>query len=41
MRHDIERETDRIYFDPWPHTYEEALCVCNTLTRLVDNLESE
>jgi hypothetical protein len=37
-RDDIERETDRIYFTPWPHTTEEAAFVRDTLREVVDRL---
>ncbi|HEX5129323.1 MAG TPA: hypothetical protein VFV90_06235 [Usitatibacter sp.] len=37
-REDIERETDRIYFTHWPHTYEEAAFVRDTLRDVVDKL---
>jgi hypothetical protein len=37
-REDIERETDRIYFTPWPHTAEEAAFVRDTLREVVDKL---
>jgi hypothetical protein len=37
-RDDIERETDRIYFTPWPHTAEEAAFVRETLSQVVDKL---
>lgn len=35
VREDIERETDRIYFAPWPHTEAEAVWLCDMLARLV------
>lgn len=38
VRQDIERETDRIYFDPWPQTYAEAVVTRDALSKLVDNL---
>ena len=37
-RDDIERETDRIYFTPWPHTAEEAAFVRDTLHQVVEEL---
>jgi hypothetical protein len=37
-RDDIEHETDRIYFTPWPHTAEEAALVRYTLGNVVDRL---
>jgi hypothetical protein len=37
-REDIERETDRIYFTPWPHTAQEAAFVRDTLREVVDRL---
>ena len=37
-RDDIERETDRIYFAPWPHTAEEAAFVRDTLSQVVEKL---
>jgi hypothetical protein len=37
-RDDIERETDRIYFAPWPHTAEDAAFVRDTLREVVDKL---
>lgn len=37
-RDDIERETDRIYFTPWPHTAEEAAIVRDTLREVVERL---
>ena len=37
-RDDIERETDRIYFAPWPHTAEEAAFLRDTLREVVDKL---
>jgi hypothetical protein len=38
MREDIEHETDRVYFEPWPYTVEEAVWVRDELGRLVDGL---
>ena len=37
-REDIERETDRIYFAPWPHTESEAARTRNALKVLIDRL---
>ena len=38
VREDIERETDRIYFTPWPHKADEALRVHDKLAELIDKL---
>ena len=38
MREDVEHETDRVYFDGWPFTPEEALRVKNTLEQLIVSL---
>lgn len=38
VRDDIEGETDRIYFEPWPHTHEQAEWMLDKLRELVDNL---
>jgi hypothetical protein len=38
VREDVERETDRMYFAPWPHTREEAVWVRDRLTQLIENL---
>lgn len=38
VREDIERETDRVYFAPWPHTLDDARWVCEKLGNLVANL---
>ncbi len=40
VRGDIERETDRIYFAPWPHTLEQAEWLLGKLRPLVDNLSA-
>jgi hypothetical protein len=37
-REDIERETDRIYFGPWPHSEAEAEWLRDRLQALVNNL---
>lgn len=37
-REDIERETDRIYFAPWPHTESKAAWVRDRLQALIDRL---
>lgn len=37
-REDIERETDRIYFTPWPHTLEEARWVEEKMRELLEKL---
>jgi DNA-binding MarR family transcriptional regulator len=37
-REDIERETDRIYFTPWPHSTEEAAWMRDRLSELIENL---
>ena len=37
-REDIERETDRIYFAPWPHSEAEAEWLRDRLQALVNNL---
>jgi hypothetical protein len=39
-REDIERETDRVYFDSWPHTRDEAVWTVNALRDLIDWLSS-
>ncbi|HUP26860.1 MAG TPA: hypothetical protein VM409_00365 [Chloroflexia bacterium] len=39
-REDIERETDRIYFTPWPHSTAEAIQVRGALEAVVDRLPS-
>ena len=38
VREDIERETDSLYFAPWPHTLAEAEWLRDKLTQLVSNL---
>ncbi len=38
VREDIERETDRIYFTPWPHMVDEALLVHDKLAELIEKL---
>ena len=38
VRDDIERETDRIYFAPWPLSLEEAEWLRDRLRQLVDHL---
>ncbi|MFL5731766.1 MAG: helix-turn-helix domain-containing protein [Chloroflexia bacterium] len=38
VREDIERDTDKLYFDPWPHTTRDARWVLGALRRLIDNL---
>jgi hypothetical protein len=38
VREDIEHETDRVYFESWPYTVEEAAWVRDNLGRLVDGL---
>jgi hypothetical protein len=35
MREDVERETDRVYFEGWPFTPDEALWIRDTLEQLV------
>ena len=37
-REDIERETDSLYFAPWPHTLAEAEWLPDKLAQLVENL---
>lgn len=37
-REDIERETDRVYFEAWPQTLEEAEWTRDTLRELVNQL---
>ena len=39
-REDIERETDRIYFAPWPHSVSEAGWMRDRLQVVVDKLPS-
>ncbi len=38
MREDIERDTDRIYFAPWPHTSNEGEWVREKMREMVDEL---
>ena len=38
VRDDIERETDRVYFAPWPLSLHEAEWLRDHLRRLIDNL---
>jgi hypothetical protein len=38
LREDVERETDRLYFDGWPFGVDEAVWVRDTLRELVDKL---
>jgi hypothetical protein len=38
VREDIESETDRVYFEGWPYTTQEAIWVKDNLGRLVNNL---
>jgi hypothetical protein len=37
-REDIERDTDNIYFAPWPHTTSDAEWMRDKLRELIDNL---
>jgi hypothetical protein len=37
---DIEHETDRVYFEGWPYSLEQAVWVRDTLSRLVDKLSA-
>ena len=38
VRDDIERDTDLVYFAPWPHTESEARWMRDKLRELIDNL---
>jgi hypothetical protein len=38
LHEDVQRETDRVYFDGWPFTRDEALWVKDALERLIGNL---
>lgn len=40
VRDSIEGQTDRIYFEPWPHTLEQAERLRTNLRQFVDNLPS-
>ena len=38
VREDVERETDRMYFEGWPFGVDEAVWVRDTLRQVVENL---
>lgn len=40
VREDIERETDRLYFTPWPHTQGEAEWMVGRVRGLVETLQT-
>jgi DNA-binding MarR family transcriptional regulator len=40
VREDIENETDRLYFAPWPHTIDEVAWVRDRLNMLVEKLSA-